>query len=193
MNQEPPLWLIVTGPPAAGKTTLVGRLAQDLGIPLFEKDTIKDLLYKTLAFGDKAWSRQIATSAIDVLFFAAGQLLRNGQSVATESNFYRQFDSARASELAIKTGARIVQIHCSASPEILVERNAARLYPPNYRPNHHVMPSEELLGKLDSGTWEPLDVPSKVIRVDTSDSLDYANLLQTIRPNPPPCRPPSPS
>ena len=191
MTREPPLWLIVTGPPAAGKTSLVRRLAKDLGIPLFEKDTIKDLLYKTLAFGDKAWSRQIGTSAIDVLFFAAGQLLRNGVSVATESNFYRQFDSARASELASEVGAEVVQIHCSAPPEVLVERNAARLYPPNYRPNHHVMPSEELLGKLDSGTWEPLDIPSKVIRVDTSDSLDYAHLLQAIRPDPPPCPPPS--
>ena len=60
MDQETPLWLIVTGPPAAGKTTLVRRLAQDLNIPLFEKDTVKDLLYKTLGFGDKPWSRQIA-------------------------------------------------------------------------------------------------------------------------------------
>lgn len=191
MSHEPPLWLIVTGPPAAGKTTLVRRLAKDLNIPLFEKDTIKDLLYKTLAFGDKAWSRQIGTSAVDVLFFAAGQLLRNGQSVATESNFYRQFDSARASKLASKIDARVVQVHCSASSEILVERNAARLHPPNYRPNHHVMRAEELLGKLASGTWEPFDVPSKVIRVDTSDSFDYAKLLQSISPDPPSCPPSS--
>ncbi len=193
MDQETPLWLIVTGPPAAGKTTLVRRLAQDLAIPLFEKDTIKDVLYETLGFGDKAWSRQIAPIAIDMLFFTANQLLRNGLSVATESNFYRQFSSARVSELASKVDVRIVQVHCSVPPEILVKRNAARLHPPNFRPNHHVMPSEELLGKLASGTWEPLDVPSKVIRVDTSESLDYPKLLQAIRPDPPPCPPPSPS
>ncbi len=57
MNCEPPLWVIVTGPPAAGKTTLVRRIAQDLRIPLFEKDVFKDVLYQTLGFGDKDWSR----------------------------------------------------------------------------------------------------------------------------------------
>ena len=191
MDQEAPLWLIVTGPPAAGKTTLVRRLAQDLKIPLFEKDTIKDLLYETLGFGDKDWSRQVAPIAIDVLFFAANQLLRSGASVITESNFYRQFNSVRASELAAKVDARVVQIHCSAPPEVLVERNARRLAPPNLRPNHHVMPSEELLAKLASGTWEPLNVPSKVIRVDTSDSIEYAKLLQTLRPDTPSCPQPS--
>ena len=36
MNHVPPLWLIVTGPTAAGKTTLVRRLAQDQKIHLFE-------------------------------------------------------------------------------------------------------------------------------------------------------------
>ena len=191
MNQEAPLWLIVTGPPAAGKTTFVIRLAQDLGIPLFEKDTIKDLLYETLGFGDKDWSRQVAPIAIDVLFFAANQLLQNGVSVATESNFYRQFNSERASELASKVDARIVQIHCSAPPQVLIERNSRRLAPPYLRPNHHVMPKEELLGKLASGTWEPLDVHSKVIHVDTSDSIQYANLLQTIHPDAQPCLKPS--
>jgi len=105
-----------------------------------------------LGFGDKDWSRQVAPIAIDVLFFAANQLLRSGASVITESNFYRQFNSVRATELATKVDARFVQIHCSAPPEVLVERNARRLAPPNLRPNHHVMPSEELLAKLASGT-----------------------------------------
>ena len=180
MNHELPLWLIVTGPPAAGKTTLVRRLAQDLSIPLFEKDAIKNLLYETLGFGDKDWSGQIGVSAIDILFVTANQLLRKEVSVVTESNFYRQFDSRRVAEVAEKVDARIVQVHCSAPPEILVERNARRLDPSNLRPGHHVMPSEELLGKLRSGTWEPLDVPSKIIRVDTSDALEYEELLRSI-------------
>jgi adenylate kinase family enzyme len=41
MPEPLPLVLIVTGPPASGKTTLAGRLATVLGLPLLCKDTVK--------------------------------------------------------------------------------------------------------------------------------------------------------
>ena len=185
MNHELPLWLIVTGPPAAGKTTLGRQITQDLRIPLFEKDVLKDVLYQTLGFGDKDWSGRIGVSAISLLFVTANQMLQKGASVVTESNFYRQFDSQRAAEVANNVSARIVQVHCSAPPEVLVERNASRLDPDKLRPGHHVMPSEELLGGIRSGIWEPLDIPSKIIRVDTHGSFDYPNILREIRQDAP--------
>ena len=149
-------------------------------IPLFEKDILKDVLYQTLGFGDKDWSRRIGVSAISLLFVTANQLLQKGASVVTESNFYRQFDSKRAAEVANDVNPRIVQVHCTAPPEVLVERNASRLEPSKLRPGHHAMPSEELLGGIRAGNWEPLDIPSKVIRVDTSSPFDYPDLLQSI-------------
>ncbi len=180
MTSEPPLWLIVTGPPAAGKTTLARRLALDLKIPLFEKDVFKDVLYQALGFGDKDWSRRIGLSAINLLFLTADRMLATGASLITESNFYRQLSSERVGEIADNANARVVQVHCSAPPDILVTRNAARLAPSRLRPGHHVMPSEELLAGIRSGTWEPLDVPSKTVHVDTSDYFDYANVIRNI-------------
>ena len=93
MNSEPPLWLIVTGPPAAGKTTLVRRMSQDLEIPSFEKDALKDVLYQHLGFGDKEWSRRLGLSAIKLLFATGNQILRARVSLVTEANFYRHFNS----------------------------------------------------------------------------------------------------
>ena len=66
-------------------------------------------------------------------------------------------------------------------PETLVERNARRLTPPELRPGHHVMPAEELLEAIIFGMWDPLDVPSEIIRVDTSGAYDYADILRRIR------------
>ena len=180
MTNETPLWLIVTGPPAAGKTTLAKRIAQDLRLPLFEKDAIKDTLHEAMGFGDKDWSRQIGIGAINLLFLTAGRLLRTGSSLVTESNFYTQLSSEQAGEIADRAKAKVVQVHCSAPPHTLVTRNAARLTPAGLRPGHHVMPSEELLGGIRSGTWEPLDIPSTIIRVDTSSSFDYTNILRNI-------------
>ena len=185
MKCETPLWLIITGPPAAGKTTLARRIAPDLRLPLFEKDAFKDMLYQTLGFGDKNWSRKIGQSAINMMFLTADQMLGAGASVITESNFYRQFNSERVAELADRAEVRVLQIHCSAPPNVLVKRNADRIAPANHRPGHHVMPSEELLGGIESGTWEPLNVPSKIIHVDTSGNFDYANLLLSIHEHAP--------
>ena len=100
MNSEPPLWLIVTGPPASGKTTLARRIAQDLRIPLFEKDVLKDTLYEAMDSGDKDWSRQIGMAAINLLFLTANRMLRVGSSLVTESSFYRQLSSEQAGEIA---------------------------------------------------------------------------------------------
>lgn len=180
MTNELPLWLIVSGPPAAGKTTMARRIAQDLRLPLIEKDVLKDALYKAMGFGDQDWSRQIGIAGISLLFLTADRMLQAGSSPITESNFCRQLSSGQAGEIAVRTRAKVVQVHCSAPPDTLVTRNAARLTPAGLRPGHHVMPSEELLGGIRAGTWELLDIPSTIIRVDTSSSFDYTNILRNI-------------
>ena len=42
---EAPLVVVVTGPPAAGKTTVAREIARSLRLPLVAKDTIKEALF----------------------------------------------------------------------------------------------------------------------------------------------------
>jgi predicted kinase len=44
--------VLVTGPPASGKTSLAQPLARHLGRPLLGKDTIKEALFDSLGTGD---------------------------------------------------------------------------------------------------------------------------------------------
>jgi hypothetical protein len=157
-------------------------LAPDLQLPLFEKDTIKDIFHSKMGFGDREWSRGVGWASIELLFLAAEQLLRYGYPLVTESNFYRTFDSDPARNVLERTGMQAVQVHCTASTDVLVARNASRNFPPALRPGHHVMPEEELRQGLAKGLWNPLEIPGPVVSVDTSepDPLTYARVLSAV-------------
>lgn len=49
--------VLVTGVPAAGKSTLARALSARLGMPLLSKDRVKEVLYDTLGELDRAATR----------------------------------------------------------------------------------------------------------------------------------------
>ena len=65
MSKDPrriPLLVVVTGPLAAGKTTIARGLSAELGLLLLEKDAIKEHLYETLGYRDRQVSRELGTA-----------------------------------------------------------------------------------------------------------------------------------
>ena len=64
--------VLVTGPPAAGKTTLAGPLAAELGFALLAKDKIKETLHDALGLDpDLAWSRRLGAATIELMWALA--------------------------------------------------------------------------------------------------------------------------
>ena len=55
----PGVFVVVSGPPASGKTTLAGAIAAVLGLPLIAKDTIKQALMTVLPVPDVTASRVV--------------------------------------------------------------------------------------------------------------------------------------
>ena len=79
--------LIVTGPPASGKTTIGRPLARALALPFLSKDLFKESLFDSLGGSDREWSRRIGLASTQLLFRCAEALLEAGHSCALESNF----------------------------------------------------------------------------------------------------------
>ena len=83
-NHNPPLLVIVTGPPCTGKTTLARRLAADLGLPLMSKDTIKETLFEVLGVPDRAGSKRLGGASMELLYTFIEAQLAAGQGCGAE-------------------------------------------------------------------------------------------------------------
>jgi predicted kinase len=113
--------VFVSGPPGAGKSTLAGPLAAELGFALLAKDRIKETLHDALGVdADLAWSRRLGAATMELLWALAA----DSPAVVLEANFWP--DDPRHGERVRALGARTVEVHCSCPIEECLRRYAAR-------------------------------------------------------------------
>ena len=171
--------LVVTGPPASGKTSLAQALANELGLPWISKDALKETLYDLLGSGDELEPR-LEEAARRLLLTVAEQQLASGLSAIVESNFDRDADPAPLERLWREHPTRVVQIHCGGEQTQLLERFEERVASGERHPGHADRP-EEVRDDMERGRWDPLDLPGELIEVDLSDEPDVAELAARIR------------
>jgi predicted kinase len=168
-----PLVVVVTGPPAAGKTTIARELAARLQLPLIAKDTIKEALFDALGTGDLAWSQRLGDATYLAMLAVAEESVAAGADLVLEANFIRGGESRLAA-----LPARFVQVHCSAPLELLVERYASRERHPGHVDRER---SNALRDAVESGRHDPLNLPGETIRLDTSAPVDLTSVAERVR------------
>lgn len=178
-----PLLLVVSGPPASGKTSIAEGLAERLRIPFVSKDTFKERLYEVLGSEEEV-EEPIERASLAILYSVAAAQLAAGVPVMAESNFDRRSDLEPLRRLQAEQGARLVQVHCSRAREKLLERFVGRVQEGDRHPGHGDEPEDvnEVARKLDAGIWEPLDLPGALIRVDKDDpGFELDDLAEEVR------------
>ena len=63
-----PTIIVVTGRPAAGKSTLAKWLSQKLKLPLVSKDSIREELFDRLGWKDRKWAQELGKASVDMMF-----------------------------------------------------------------------------------------------------------------------------
>jgi predicted kinase len=169
---DQPLLVVVTGPPAAGKTTIAREIASSLRLPLITKDTIKEALFDGLGTGDLAWSQRLAPPTFLVMLALLDDSIAAGASVVVEANFVRGEESRLAAQ-----PARFVQIHCSAPLDVLLERYGRRERHPGHVDSRRI---DALRDAVESGRHDPLDLPGETIRLDTSHEVELDDVLARV-------------
>jgi predicted kinase len=175
-----PLLIVVTGPPASGKSSAARTIATELEIPFLSKDELKERLYDVFGSGDEL-ERKIEDAALATLFSVAASQLRAGVSILLESNFDARSDTGPLLRLQDEQDARIVQVHIGGDTDALVEKFARRAAKGDRHPGHGDDPgdAEEVRARLEAGQWEPLELPGALVRADMDD--DEHEIVEHVR------------
>jgi predicted kinase len=173
-HPEIPALLLVTGPPAAGKTTIAAALAERLDLPLLAKDTLKEALAGPLGVIEQAGSRRLGAAVFELLAALTRELLVHGVSLAVEGNF------DRASPLFHDLPpACIVQVYVSASPEVLHGRLLTR--DANRHPVHYDREAaDEIVASVLAGRFAPLPLDGALVQVETTEWPEIASIIAKV-------------
>lgn len=179
--------ILVTGPPAAGKSTMARDLSERLGLPAFSKDSVKELLFDRIGFGSREEKNRLGAASMEILCYTAEQLMKSAQPFILESNF--EFSSREGiTALLRKYGYAALTLTLTGDYRILYERFLKRQASPD-RHRGHVVNDRYPEAELPEGQKPPLPpfswegylygivyrgfdsfrVDGQQIRVDTTD------------------------
>lgn len=164
------LFVVVSGPPASGKSTLAPVLADALGLPLMAKDTIKDALMSVLPVPDVEASRQIGRAAVRAMLAIAAS---SPAGAVIESNFYRS--TARA-DLAALPGT-VIEVFCRCQPAVAEQRHRARTGTRHAGHFDGIRTPQELWNDEVS---EPVAGRWPLLEVDTNQPVNPSHVLAFI-------------
>ena len=192
--------ILISGIPAAGKSTLAERLADDLHMPLISKDLVKELLFDRLGFSSRNEKVQLGAASMDILCYLAEQLMRSGVPFILENNFEHAAKDTLSAMLTRYT-ARSLLVTLTGDYETIYKRFVQRNLSPGRHRGHvvndrypEIIPksNDEILSETVSfdsfvsgiqsrGFDQPL-VGDRQIIIDTTDfrNVDYEGLLQEI-------------
>ena len=114
-------FVVVSGLPGSGKTTLARQLAPALGLKLIDKDDILEQLFESKGIGDAAWRRALSRESDVVLHNEAavspGAVLTSMWHVPGMAA-----DSGTPTRWLLELSSLVVNVHCVCSPEIAATR-----------------------------------------------------------------------
>lgn len=167
----PPVFVVVSGPPGSGKSTLAVPLAEQLGLPLVAKDTIKEVLMTALGAPDVTSSRLLGAAAIQAMFAVASA---SSIGAVIDSPLRR---SAAVGDLA-RLPARVVEVFCRCDPDVSRSRYLART---GTRHAGHFDDQRSENDLWSGEVAEPVAGGWPLLEIDTGHPVDLAVVVAFVR------------
>lgn len=171
-------FVVISGLPGSGKTTLGRRLASALNLPLIDKDDILERLFQAKGVGNAAWRRTLSRESDVILQQEAAS-----SDGAIVSSFWRvpgmPSDSGTPTDWLDAPSHRVVNVHCACELDVATRRFLERRRHPGHldaeSSSADVSASLRKLAQLP-----PLGIGRR-IDVDTSEEPNLTDVVRAIR------------
>ena len=164
------MFVVVSGAPGSGKSTIAPPLARALDLPLLEKDVIKEALAEELPAHDVVESQRLGAATMRALVALAARNV----GAALESTWHREF----AVPALWRLPSPLVEVYCDVAPEVARDRYVARSG--TRHPVHFdVEQGSDVRGWIERHP-QYVDGGWPLITVDTSSPVDIDALVQQI-------------
>jgi len=163
-----PLFILVAGPPASGKSTLARGLAPLLGLPLLAKDTIKGAL---IAAGGEPEGLEASRALGRAAVLAMLAVARSNTGAVLDSTWLPY-----AVPAAADLPGTIVEVRCRCPEAVVEARHAARLA---RLPASHLAARRSASERAAAAGADPLGL-GPVVEVDTEHPVELAAVVARI-------------
>jgi cytidylate kinase len=168
------LFVVITGLPGSGKSTLGAPLAAALKLPLIDKDAFLEQLFEL----EHAASRHELSRRADELFRRAAELAGGAVLVSWWRHPHSLALSGTPTDWLVALPGAAVEVHCTCSPAIATSRFLSRTRHPRHEDERH---SHEKLSTQLSAQAQlgPLGV-APLIRVNAEEPFAIPAILRDI-------------
>ncbi|MFD3482035.1 AAA family ATPase [Streptomyces sp. NPDC058665] len=166
-------FVILSGLPASGKSTLARGLARHLALPVIDKDVILESLYDSLGMGDHAWRGRLSRASDEIVYAIAADAGR-----AVLDNWWHH-DSAPGRLRSL--GGLLIEVHCDCDAALAAERFLARTRHPGHL-DPDLSPEEvaERVAAVRARYPGPLGLGGPLLTVDTGRPVDSRAVAEQV-------------
>ena len=127
--------LLVTGDLATGKSTFSDQLSARYQIPVYHKDSIKEVLGDTIGFANREENLKLSAATMELMQFLFQEQTKLQTDLILEANF-RQHEIEKLHTLANANGYDVLTLVFRGDDHILHRRYLHRIHSENRHPVH---------------------------------------------------------